>query len=85
MLRTFLIQLIQRHLEGRKKAIAEILGGYIEPSPLKKMSDKQSGECEYCEFAGFCGKESARFGQGRNYVSGLDVSSFNNEGAENGN
>ena len=49
------------------------------------MSDKVSDECEYCEFAGFCGKEFAKFGTGRNYVSGLDVGSFNNEGAEDGN
>ena len=67
-----------------KQAISEILDGFIEPSPLKKMTDKESGECAYCEFAGFCGKESAKFGRGRNYVMGIDVSSFNNEGAKDG-
>ena len=67
------------------QAISEIFDGFIEPSPLKKITDKISEECEYCEFAGFCGKEHAKFGMGRNYVSSLDVSSFNDGGAEDGN
>lgn len=46
-------------------AVQEILNGNIEPSPVAKLSDQESSICDYCELAGFCGKEKARFGKAR--------------------
>ena len=71
------------------QAIKEILSGYIEPSPLQKISDNAGRECLYCEFAGFCGRENARFGDGRKYGTNITLSNFeiipqkNNSTAEN--
>ena len=57
-------------------AIAEILDGYIEPSPMAKASDRESDECKYCALSGFCGKENARFGSARRCGGNVDNSSF---------
>ena len=56
-------------------AVKEILDGNIAPAPVAKLSERESGECAYCELAGFCGREQSRFGLGRR--CGGDVSSKN--------
>ena len=64
-----------------KKAIEEILDGNIEPSPFAKASEKESSECKYCELAGFCGKEHAKFGLARRCGGNVREMSFDrNEG-----
>ena len=64
-----------------KGAIKEILQGNIEPSPIAKMGDRESGECSYCELAGFCGREYAKFGQARRCGGLIDELNFDiNEG-----
>ena len=59
-----------------EQAIKEILSGNIEPAPLQKMSDKTSKECAYCEFAGICGKEHSRFGEGRRINPAVNIGYF---------
>lgn len=59
-----------------ENAATEILSGYIEPSPLKKGDDDNSLPCNFCEFAGFCGLEKARFSKGRSCGSNININSF---------
>ena len=58
------------------QAITEILSGFIEPSPLQKLTEKTSAECSYCEFAGVCEKSHARLGNGRKYNTNISVANF---------
>ncbi len=58
-------------------AVQEILNGNIEPSPVAKMTEQQSSICEYCELAGFCGREKAKFGKARRCGGNVSVASFN--------
>ena len=58
------------------QAITEILSGFIEPSPLQKLTEKTSAECSYCEFAGVCEKAHARLGNGRKYNTNISVANF---------
>ena len=62
--------------------MSEILSGYVEPSPIAKLNDKESVECLYCEFAGFCGKEHARFGNARRCGGEIDEMSFSTNKGE---
>ena len=66
-------------------AVSEILSGYVEPSPMT-MGDADSKVCRFCEFAGFCGLEKARFKDGRNCHGKVSIDSFveNNEGDSDG-
>lgn len=57
-------------------AIAEILDGNIEPSPIAKLTARESLECEYCKLKGFCGKEFAKFGEARRCGGEIDEASF---------
>lgn len=57
-------------------AISEILGGNIEPSPIAKLTSRESSECEYCELKGFCGREYAKFGTARRCGGDVDIVSF---------
>ena len=66
-------------------AVSEILSGYVEPSPMM-MGDADSKVCRYCEFAGFCGLEKAKFKDGRKCQGKVSIDSFveNNEGDSDG-
>ena len=66
-------------------AVSEILSGYVEPSPMA-MGDADSKVCRFCEFAGFCGLEKARFVDGRKCHGKVSIDSFveNNEGDSDG-
>ncbi len=61
------------------KAASEICEGYIEPSPLKKGDDEATMPCAYCELAGFCGLENARFSEGRRCQTNIDIDKFKEE------
>ena len=64
-----------------KQAIAEVLDGNIEPAPFAKGNEKESIECKYCELAGFCGREYAKFGKARRCSANVTEMSFDkNEG-----
>ena len=66
-------------------AVQEILDGNIEPSPVAKMSQQESPNCEYCELAGFCGRERAKFGKARRCGGNVSGASFDfNKEDENG-
>ena len=68
-----------------KQALGEILDGNIAPAPFAKKSEKNSLECKYCEFAGFCGKEHAKFGDARRCGGDVTTASFSEcEGGTNG-
>jgi ATP-dependent helicase/DNAse subunit B len=58
------------------KAASEILDGNITPSPIAKLSEKESSECSYCDFLGFCGREKSEFGNGRRCGGNVDTASF---------
>jgi len=62
-----------------RKAACEIREGYIEPSPLKKGDDEATMPCAYCELAGFCGLENARFSEGRKCQANIDIDKFKEE------
>lgn len=64
------------------EAVKEILDGNIEPSPISKLTERESGECAYCELAGFCGKEHAKFGFGRRCGGDVSSDSFDLEKEE---
>lgn len=66
-------------------AVSEMLAGYIEPSPMV-TSDENSSPCRYCEFAGFCGLEKAKFKDGRKCADRVTADSFkeNSEEADDG-
>lgn len=66
------------------QAVNEILSGNIEPSPIAKLTERESLVCSYCELRGFCGRENAKFGKARRCGGEIDSSSFdlkeNNDG-----
>lgn len=73
----------QRLCEG---AISEILDGNIEPSPIAKLTERESSECVYCELSGFCGREHAKYGQARRCGGNITSSNFDlNKEVDNGN
>ena len=57
----------------------EILSGNIEPSPIAKLTEKESSECKFCKLNGFCGKEQARFGMARRCGGNVTAESFAKE------
>lgn len=66
-------------------AVQEILDGYIAPAPIAKLTERESGECAYCELAGFCGREQSRFGMARRCGGNVSAVSFDlNKEEENG-
>lgn len=68
------------------EAVKEILDGNIEPSPVAKLTEKESSECSYCELAGFCGRSQAKFGQGRRCGGNVSSVCFDlNKEVEDGN
>lgn len=60
-------------------AVREILSGNIEPSPIAKLTEKESSECKFCKLNGFCGKEQARFGMARRCGGNVTAESFAKE------
>lgn len=58
------------------QAVREILGGNIEPSPIAKITERESSVCGYCELRGFCGKEDAKFGKARRCGGSVDCGTF---------
>ena len=67
-------------------AVKEILDGNITPAPIAKLTERESGECAYCELFGFCGREQSKFGFGRRCGGNVSISSFDlNKEVENGN
>ena len=64
------------------KAVAEILSGYVHPSPIR-LTDSDKTYCENCEFYGVCGVEKTKFANGRKCytnVSMQDISNINGGG-----
>jgi len=57
-------------------AVQEILEGNIAPAPIAKLTERESGECAYCELAGFCGREQAKFGVARRCGGNVLAESF---------
>lgn len=69
-----------------EEATKEILDGNIEPAPFAKLSENESGECSYCELAGFCGREYAKFGKARRCGGSISNLNFDlNKEDKNGN
>ena len=58
-------------------AVKEILDGNIAPAPIAKLTERESGECAYCELAGFCGREQSKFGMARRCGGNISAGSFN--------
>ena len=58
-------------------AVDEILGGYIEPSPIADENSLKS--CANCPIYGFCGLEKSKFSSGRRQTSKITISSFYEE------
>lgn len=65
-------------------AVGEILAGNIEPSPIAKITERESSVCAFCKLKGFCGKEYAKFGKARRCGGEVDGSSFVVEEGNNG-
>ncbi|MBQ8424934.1 MAG: PD-(D/E)XK nuclease family protein [Clostridia bacterium] len=66
-------------------AVDEILKGYMEPSPVADNKNDTPKSCKYCELAGFCSLEKARYKYGRNNDLKVEISSFEKkENSDNG-
>lgn len=64
------------------QAASEILNGNIEPSPVLAASEETPSMCRWCKFAGFCGKEKAKFGMGRELSGAVSIKSFKLDGGD---
>ena len=60
-------------------ATNEILDGNIEPSPVAGDDIDLPMSCKYCELAGFCNLEKAKYEKGRNINLKVDISSFKSD------
>lgn len=65
------------------QAASEILSGFIEPSPIAKLSQRESSVCASCELRGACGREYARFGEARRCGGDINTNSFETKEDDN--